>query len=429
MEERNPVNSKDFLAEKIKRRPVNRRRIIRRAIEVAALAVLFGIVSCVTMLTVAPILEEKLFPTPTTEINEVIFTEETATYTSEEVLPEDMLLEESQTPEGTLEPVDSEVQMQEMISLLQEKAAACKTWMVKVSGVFSETSWLESTRTKANVAMGAIIADNGAEILILTERKGMATADSIMVTFPDGTDVPAFIKGQDPISGLMVIAVTKEGMAEETLQSFQIAELASSNNKALLGSIVLAIGSPNGVLGSVNYGVVTAMGIEVNNWDINYRTIMTDIYGSSNQEGFLVNMKGEILGIICNDYSTVDVKNMISAVGISELKGIIQLMSNQDSIPCLGIMGTDVTRQANREHGIPYGAYVTDVKISDPAMKAGIQAGDVVVSINGKDVLSMNMFSNYLQQIEAGSTVKIVIMRSSQGEYKESELEITLGSK
>ncbi len=429
MEERNPINANEFLAEKIKRRPVNRRRIIKRAIEVAILAVVFGVVSCVTMLTVAPILEEKLFPIPTTEINEVIFTEESATYTSEEMLPEDMLLEEEQNIDGSREPIDSELQLQELANLLKEKADACKKWMVKVCGVFSQTSWLESTRTRSNVAMGAIIADNGAEILILVERKGMATADSIMVTFPDGTDVPAFIKGQDDISGLMVIAVSKEGMEEDTLLSFQIAKLTSSNNKALLGNVVLAVGSPNGMLGSVNYGIVTAMGVEVNNWDINYKILLTDIYGSSNQEGFLVNMKGEILGIICNDYTTIDVKNLISAVGISELKGTIQLMSNQNSIPCLGIMGTDVTRQANKHYHIPYGAYVTDVKINEPAMKAGIQAGDVIVSINDKDVYSMNMFSNYLRQIEAGTNVKIVIMRQSQGEYKESELEIPLGSK
>ena len=424
MEER---NSNEFLAEQIKRRPVNRRRAIRRAIEVAALAVLFGIVACVTMITVTPVLEEKLFPTPTTEINEVIFTEETATYTSEEIQPEDMLLEE-QNIEGIQEPVDSELQMREFAGLLKEKSEACKSWMVKVSGVFSQTSWLESTGTRANVAMGAIIADNGAEILILVERKGMAFADNIMVTLPDGTNAPAFIKGEDDISDLMVIAVTKEGMPEETLSSFTIAELASSNNKALLGSIVLALGSPNGMLGSVSYGIVTTMGIEINNWDINYKMLMTDIYGSSNQEGFLVNLDGEIIGIICNDYSTIDVKNLISAVGISELKGIIQLLSNQNEIPCLGIMGTDVTWQVNKEHAIPIGAYVTDVKINEPAMKAGIQAGDVIISINGKDVVSMNMFSSYLQQIEAGATIEMVIMRQSQGTYKESELEIVLGS-
>ena len=81
----------------------------------------------------------------------------------------------------------------------------------------------------------------------------------------------------DGINDCLVEANPVEEMEEDTLQSFRIATLASSNNKAILGSIVLALGSPNGVLGSVGYGIVTTMGMEVNNWDINYKKIMTSM--------------------------------------------------------------------------------------------------------------------------------------------------------
>lgn len=433
MEERNPGNSNEFLAEKIKRRPVNRRRVILKLVEVAALAVLFGVLSSVTMVTVAPFLEEKLFPKT---VNEVSFEEESTTYedesityTSEEIAPEDMLLEDVQQPEIIIETVDSEVQLQNFAALLQEKADACKKWMVRVSGVISQTSWLESTTTRSDVAMGAVIADNGMEILILVERKGIASADRILVRFPDGSDKEAFIKGEDIGSGLMVVAVSKEGMTEETLQSFQIAEMVSSNNSSLAGSMVLAVGSPNGILGSASYGVITSMGQEINTWDINYKLLMTDIYGSASPEGFLVNMNGQILGILNNDYNISDVKNLITAIGISELKSVIELMSNQDSIPYFGITARDVSKYAHTQNAIPYGAYVTSVKLESPAMKAGIQAGDVIVELDGKDVVSMSGFSSYLQKTKAGKTVKVVIMRQSQGEYKESELEITLNSR
>ncbi len=429
MAEYNPINRNEFLEEKIKRRPVNKGRIFRRLIEVLVLAVLFGGVACVTMVMVAPILEETLFPTPSAETNKVIFAEESATHISEEVKPEDMLLEETMVPEDSEIWKSVEQQMVEFAALLHQKADSCKSWLVKVSGVFSQTSWLSSTRTRANVAMGAVVADNGREFLILVEQKGMTTADSIRVTLPDDTDAPAFIKGKDDNSGLMIIAVPKDNLKESTVNAVTIASLSSSNNKALLGDVVLAVGSPNGVLGSANYGILTAMGMEVNNWDVNYKHMMTDIYGSTNQEGFLLNLRGEIIGIVCNDYNTSDVKNLVSAIGISELKGIIQLMSNGEDIPSLGIMGTDVTRQANLEHGIPYGAYVTNVKINEPAMKAGIQAGDVIMSMNDKDILSMSVFSNYLLQAKPGETIKLVIKRQSQGAYKESELEIVVGKK
>ena len=433
MEERNPMNSNEFLEEKIKRRPVNRRRVILRTIEVAALAVLFGVISSVTMVTVAPLLEEKLFPKTVNEVSfeeeSITYEEESITYTSEEIAPEDMLLEDVQQPEIIIETINSEVQLQDFAALLKEKSDQCMNWMVRVSGVVSQTSWLESTTTRSDVAMGAIIADNGMEILILVERKGIATADSIMVRFPDGSDKEAFIKGQDMGSGLMVIAVSKEGMSEETLQSFQIAEMVSSNNKSLAGSVVLAVGSPNGILGSASYGVITAMGIEIKSWDINYKLLLTDIYGSSSPEGFLVNMKGQILGVLNNDYNISDVKNLTTAIGISELKAIIELMSNQDAIPYFGITARDVSKQAHTQNAIPYGAYVTSVKLESPAMKAGIQAGDIIVEMDDKDVTSMSMFSSYLHKMEAGESVKVVIMRQSQGVYKESELEITLSSR
>ncbi|MBQ8816289.1 MAG: hypothetical protein IJZ84_03300, partial [Lachnospiraceae bacterium] len=124
MEERNPMNSNEFLEEKIKRRPVNRRRVILRTIEVAALAVLFGVISSVTMVTVAPLLEEKLFPKTVNEVSfeeeSITYEEESITYTSEEIAPEDMLLEDVQQPEIIIETINSEVQLQDFAALLKE---------------------------------------------------------------------------------------------------------------------------------------------------------------------------------------------------------------------------------------------------------------------------------------------------------------------
>ena len=150
MESQNPVNTSDFLKETIKKRPMNRRRIVRRAIEVALLAVLCGLIACATMILVSPILEERLFPTPT---NEVTFTEESASHTSEEVQPEDMVLEDKPEPEIILieEAVDSETQLLDMAFLLKERTDACKQWLVQVTGVFSEVSWLDSTSIKSDV--------------------------------------------------------------------------------------------------------------------------------------------------------------------------------------------------------------------------------------------------------------------------------------
>ena len=425
MKNQNSVNASDFLEEKIKARPMNRRRFIRRAIEVALLAVIFGLIACFTMIIMTPFLEDRLFKTP---VNEITLTEESAPHASEEVQPEDMLLEEKYEPDSSEEVTDSEEQLLNLAYILRKSAQDCENWLVQVAGVSSTTSWLESTKTSSNIAIGAIIADSGTEFLILVEREYLQDADRIEVNFADGSVVQGLIKGLDAYSGFMVVSVSKASLSEETLQECQVAELASSNNKSLLGSVVVALGNTNGVVGSVNYGFITAMGVEANNWDSNYKLIKTDIYGCSNPNGFLVNLNGQIIGVLSNDYNSTDTKNMISAVGISDLKKRIESMSNSDKVPVLGVKGTDVTQQANKQNGIPAGAYVTNVKLNSPAMRAGIQPGDVIVKIGEKEVTSMNALTYNLYQFKVGEQVAVVIMRPSQGTYKESTLKITLGS-
>ena len=425
MNEHTPVNTSDFLEEKIKARPVNRKRVFRRVLEVALLAVVFGLIAWLTMRYVAPFLEEKLFPTP---VNKVDLTEESAIHTSDEIQPEDMILEAKNEPGREEEEDDAGVMLVDMAYVLRKIALECEQWMVKVAGVSSETSWLESTKTSANITAGAIVADNGTELLILVDKTNLEGADHIEVTFFNGEVVRGVPKGTDAYSEFMVISVAKSDLIESTLQNYQIAKLGSSNRKSLLGTVVIALGNTNGTVGSVNYGFITGVGLEVSNWDNNYRLIRTDIYSSSQPNGFLVDLNGQILGVLSNDYNPADIKNLLTAVGISDLKKKIEKMSNADEIPVFGIKGTEVTQQAHMQNEIPYGAYITSVKLNSPAMKAGIQAGDVIIKMDEKEIDSMLTFSYYLNQMKVGEQTSITIMRQSQGIYKESTLKITLGS-
>ena len=424
MNEKTPVNTSDFLEERIKARPRNRKHIMRRALEVAVLAVFFGLVACVTMVFVSPVLEEKLFPTPT---NEVKFSEESTPYTKEEIQPEDMLLvDEDLESSAAAEEPDGEGMLLDMVHFLKETSEQCKKWLVEVDGVSSSVSWLESINTSTNSATGAIVADNGTEMLVLVDRECLLKADKIKVTFVDGTTAEGYLKGEDKNAGLAVVAVSKALLSGDTLEQCGVVKMTSSNGKTLLGSVVMAVGNPNGVNGSTAYGFVTANGVEVNSWDMNYKLITTDIYGAADASGFLVNLQGQLIGVINNDYHDTGAPNMITALGISELKKKVEHMSNAEHMAFLGVKGADVPEEAHEEHGIPYGAYILGVKIDSPAMKAGIQAGDIIVKVNGKDISSMTLLSYHLQRIEAGKTVEVVIMRHSQGIFKESTLNIAL---
>ena len=420
MKDDKSLNTSDFLEETIKSRPVNKKRLLKRAIEVVAFAVLFGLIAYITMSIAARSFTEKLFPQPT---NEVTFTEETTTYTTEEIEPEDMLL---QGEAGANTVPAGEAHLLETADSLQEIAKGCDSWMVQVTGVTQETSWLDSTATSENVSAGAIIADNGTEYLILTKNKSLEGANSIEVVLVDGAKIGASMKGSDKNSGISVVAISKYQLPEKTRKKLSVAQMANSNNKTLLGEPVIALGSPNGIQGSVCYGYLTAMNVDVHEWDYNYHLLATDIYGSSNPNGFLVNTKGLLVGLLCNSYNGEDTKNLVSAIGISELKKRIEQISNGKEIPLLGVKGVEVAAEAQSEQGVPNGAYITSIQWDSPAMNAGLQPGDVIVKVGDKEVGSMYYLSYLLVQAQAGEEMEIVIMRQSQGEYKERTLKLTL---
>ena len=102
-------------------------------------------------------------------------------------------------------------------------------------------------------------------------------------------------------------------------------------------------------------------------------------------------------------------------------------MSNSNKVAYLGISGIDVTSEANRIQGVPFGGFVTKVDMSSPAMLAGIQQGDVITGINDRDVAVFQDYTSALMLFEPGQTVTVTVMRQSQDEYKEMNFTIEVG--
>jgi len=95
----------------------------------------------------------------------------------------------------------------------------------------------------------------------------------------------------------------------------------------------------------------------------------------------------------------------------------------------LGIVGVDVTSDVAKTYNMPTGVYVAQVKENSAAEQAGIQKGDIITAFDGKDVSSMEDLSSKLQYYKAGTTVDVTIQRSSNGQYEEQTLSVTLGKK
>ena len=272
-----------------------------------------------------------------------------------------------------------------------------------------------------------IVANNKRAMLILANINNIRNAERIVVTFYDQTQVGARIVQRDNVTGFAILSVSLASIDEETLDVIKIATFGSSNAANLPGTPVIALGSPMGASGSVCYGIVTSSSTTIDQVDAAYKLISTDIYGSKNASGILVNLDGKVIGIIDNSYNSNDRGNLISAYGISELKRTIAKMSNDQPRAYLGIHGSDVPQEANIELGVPLGAYIKEIEMDSPAMTAGIQSGDVITRVENTEITNYNELLNMLYNAAPEVTMTVTLMRQGIDSFQEMTVEVTLG--
>lgn len=431
----------EFLQEKIKERPINKKKLLQRTMITASLALLFGLVACLTFLLLEPVLNNWLYPEEEPQI--VTFPQE-----KNEMLPEDMLTEGD---EELKEQTESEeiIESSEETALVQnpgqtqgeELSAGYETMyegvrrlykevavsMVTVTGVKSDVDWFNNIYESEGEMAGVIIANNNRELLILTKRASLKEAQDIRITFCNGTSAEGKIKKYDVNTDLVVIAVELKYLPTSTLDVIGVAKLGSSADADLLGTPVIAVGNILGYKESVCYGMVASTGNSITMADNQYTLLTTDIYGSQNPTGILVDMKGSVIGILDNTYNNEDTKNLVSAIGITELKGMIAKLSNGVDIPYAGIYVQNISSDAKKELGLTQGAYVSDIDMGSPAMENGIQKGDIIIRAGEKEIHSAVEYMNAIRGYAAGRDVVIGVLRYTQDAYE--EMQFTVGLK
>ena len=438
MEERKNQDHSDFMKETIKQRPLNRRKLVRRTLLTAAMAVIFGMVACFTFLLLEPVISNKLYPEEEPEIIE--FVEESR---EDEILPEDMIVDDSQMqPEPTQPPALEDEQIAQVLSEMKlgvedylslfagirEVAREVRKSIVTVVGVTPDVGWLENEYENEGAVSGIVVADNGIELLILADVSSIEDAQSLEVAFQDGEIYQATLMKKDNNTGLAVISIAKTKIKSTTLEMAVAANLGTSGS-SLVGIPVIALGRPMGTEGSLCYGNITSTGNVIRLPDSNYKLMTTDIYGSSSASGVLINLRGQVVGIIDMSKNSPDLSNLISAVGISDLKKLVESLSNDKDIAYFGVYGADVTESANEELGVPLGAYITEIDMDSPAMNAGIQSGDVILKWNDMEIESYQDLVSTLLSEEPEKTVSITLMRQGPEGYTEMETTAVLGLK
>ena len=327
--------------------------------------------------------------------------------------------------------------------------------IVSITGKFETTSqsWFGQTQSSESegVGSGIIIGKKDGKIVAALQLRVdvlpgvidtialgnhvVVDAKSLSVGFVDGKSASATIRGTDSDADLAVVEVNTKDMKASTLKKIAVITLGDSS-KLKTGERAIAIGNALGYGQSVTGGYISALNRQVQLTDKTMTLIQTDAaINPGNSGGALLNSKGELIGINTVKYSSEDVEGMGYAIPINTAKPIInKLIKNEATSESeqayLGVSGQTIDSSMASQFDMPSGVYVQQVIKSSPAQKAGISAGDVIVSIDGSSVSTMDGLKEKISNLKAGKKVKIVVKRQNQmGTYEKKTLTVTLGKK
>jgi S1-C subfamily serine protease len=254
-------------------------------------------------------------------------------------------------------------------------------------------------------------------IVVITNYHVVHAAASVSVTFSDGDGYPASVLGTDPYADLAALTV---GAPQDKFKPLEV--VSSSTLK--VGDLVIAIGNPYGLVGSMTTGIVSALGRTIDEEQLigNFRIaniIQTSVLiNPGNSGGPLLNALGKVVGI-----TTAVVKNAqglafaIPSNTIQKEIGALIANGSYSDHSYLGVAGTDMTYEQAQQYNVnvTYGWRVADVNTSGPAYKAGIQAGDVIVGINGTRIRNGDEMLSYMEENTVpNETVELTVVRGSQ---------------
>ncbi len=267
---------------------------------------------------------------------------------------------------------------------------------------------------------------------IVTNHHVVEGATTIIVTFADGTEVPARIVGTDPDSDLAVIRV------DVPAASLRPAPLGDSGG-VRPGQLAIAIGNPFGLEGTMTLGIVSAVGRVIRSGSRPFsipNMIQTDApINPGNSGGPLLDSQGRVIGVNTMIFSQSGTSSGVGfAIPVNTVKRVVPelIARGRYDHPWLGISGFSVTPLAAKALGLPAdrGALILEVDPRGPAAQAGLRGGtqsadyegetialggDLIVAIDGQPVRSMEDLIAYLEEKrKPGDEVVLSILRDGK---------------
>ena len=268
----------------------------------------------------------------------------------------------------------------------------------------------ELERREKRTSLGSGVIIDGTRGLVLTNTHVVEKATTIRVALNDQREFEATIIGMDPDSDLAVLKI----QSDQVLPAIQMGH----SDDLMIGESVVAIGNPFGFSHTVTTGVVSSVNRSIKTADrVFHKFIQTDAsINPGNSGGPLLNINGELIGINTAIYAQA--QGIGFAIPINRAKRIISDLINFGEVVQAWIGMTVQALDSNLSNylGVPgdVGLMVTAVETESPAATAGIDEGDIILSIDGLRITDIVAYQAKMNEISAEQTLSVEISRKGK---------------
>lgn len=262
------------------------------------------------------------------------------------------------------------------------------------------------------IGLGSGVIIDSTKGYIITNFHVIEDADEIKVTLKSGQEFNALLVGEDKQSDIALLQIKTDKLLTQI-------ELANSD-QLRVGDLVIAIGNPFGLGQTVTSGIISALGRSGLNLENLENFIQTDAaINSGNSGGALVNLRGELIGI-----NTALIGPSGGNIGIgfaipsNMINNLIQQLVQFGEIRrgVLGIRGGELTHELTKTFALDskHGAFIYQVNPGSAAQEAGLQAGDVIVSLDGQAISSFSALRAKIGSLSVGKKIELGIIREGK---------------
>lgn len=412
--EMNETPEYSFLQEVIKDEVGGTGKRKKRILRKIGVGIFIGLVACFTFSVIKPWVESRISGNP----DEVTIPRDTKQTAENEA--------DRSGKDGNGQKKDN---YSKSVKSLSDVAKKGKRSVVSLLVLTGATIGNKEFVSESQSVSGVLIADNGQELLILGPTMEVGETQQIQATFCDGKKYRVTEKKSDANLELTIYAVKESQLEEKTEKSIRLAALGSSY-EVKKGDTTVLLGMLFGQGDAVGYGVLRSSTEKAERADGTYHILGAELAEFTGGSGIMFNRQEEVIGIICDAAGEDAKEELMHAYAISDIKDVMQFLANGESVPYIGIHATDVSENIAEDRRIPRGIYVDKVEADSPAMRAGIQSGDVLTAIGGTDIENFEQYHELLMEEKEGTHLLIKgYRRGAKDQYVAVHFNATVGNK